>query len=93
MDDAKSGRTGTDSDEDAAFVRVLVQSGRYADEEAVWSAGLQALREREASLDRMLREELAPAWEHLTDPARAMSLDDVFADVRRRRPDGRKPGA
>jgi antitoxin ParD1/3/4 len=56
----------------ARYVDSLVASGRYASESDVISAGLLVLQEREAGLERWLREEVAPVYDAMqADPGRA----------------------
>ena len=58
-------------------------SGAYASASEVVRAGLQALQERDAAVERWLREEVAPAYDAWqADPGRAIPADQVFAEVR-----------
>ena len=44
-------------------------------------AGLRALQERDAAVDRWLREEVAPAYDATkADPARSLPATEVFAE-------------
>ncbi|MEF2074376.1 type II toxin-antitoxin system ParD family antitoxin [Consotaella aegiceratis] len=71
--------------EHASFIDKMVSSGAYSSASEVVRAGLRALQERDAAVERWLREEVAPVYDAMqTDPARAHSLDDVFADLRER---------
>lgn len=46
---------------------------------------LRALEARDAAVERWLRDDVAPVHDAVqADPARAVSLDDAFADVRPR---------
>jgi len=70
------------------FVDQLVASGAYASVSEVVRAGLRALQERDAAVERWLRDEVAPVYDAmLADPSRARSLEDVFADIRTRHAD------
>ena len=71
--------------EHAAFIDQQVASGAYASASEVVRAGLRALQERDAAVERWLREEVAPAYDALkADPDRAIPSDDVFAEIRGR---------
>ena len=76
-------RTVSLPEEHAAFIDRMVASGAYASASEVVRAALRALQERDAAVDRWLREEVAPVYDAVqADPGRARSLADVFADVR-----------
>ena len=78
-------RTISLPEEHAAFIDQLVASGTYASASEVVRAGLRALQERDAAVERWLREEVAPAYDAMqADPGRALGLGDVFADIRAR---------
>jgi len=71
--------------EQAAFIDQLVQSGTYATSSEVIRAGLRALQERDAAVERWLREEVAStydAWK--ADPAKGISPEEM-ADRSRKR--------
>ena len=71
--------------EHAAFIDRLVASGAYATVSEVVRAGLRALQERDAAVERWLREEVAPAHDAMqADPGRAVGIDAVFDDIRAR---------
>jgi antitoxin ParD1/3/4 len=62
-------RTITLPADQARYLDSLVASGRYASESDVISAGLRALQEREAGIERWLREEVAPVYDAMqADP-------------------------
>lgn len=72
-------------EEHAAFIDRMVASGAYASASEVVRAGLRALQERDAAIDRWLREEVAPVYDAVqADPGRTLTIDDVFADIRTR---------
>ena len=78
-------RTISLPEEHAAFIDQLVASGTYASASEVVRAGLRALQERDAAVERWLREEVAPAYDAMQgDPGRALGAGDVFADIRAR---------
>ena len=72
--------------EQSAFIDQLVESGTYATSSEVIRAGLRALQEREAAVERWLREEVAPAYDRMkADPGRGISVEDMGERARRRR--------
>jgi antitoxin ParD1/3/4 len=76
-------RTVSLPEEHAAFIDKLVASGAYASASEVVRAGLRALQERDVAVERWLREEVAPVYDAMqNDPARAVLLDDVVANIR-----------
>ncbi len=79
--------------EQASYIDALVTSGTYATASEVVRAGLRALQERDAAVERWLRDEVVPvAVAMQADPARAIPAGRVFADLRslhtQRRNDG-----
>jgi antitoxin ParD1/3/4 len=74
--------------EHAAFLDSKVASGAYASASEVVRAGLRALQERDAAVERWLNEEVAPAYDAMqADPERAIPADQVFARIRDRHAD------
>src|SRR5215213_5286716 len=64
----------------ARYVDELVASGGYASASEVVRAGLRALQERDAAVERWLREEVALVHDAMqADPARALGADEVAA--------------
>ena len=62
----------------ARYVEELVATGGYASATAVVRAGLRALQERDAPVERWLREEVAPVYDAMAaDPGRALSAEAV----------------
>lgn len=71
--------------EHVAFIHEQVASGSYASASEVVRAGLRALQERDAAVDRWLREQVAPVYDAMqADPERARSMQDVFGEIRAR---------
>ena len=69
--------------EQADYIDRMVASGTYATSSEVIRAGLRALQERDAAVERWLREEVVPvAVAMQTNPERAIPADTVFAKVR-----------
>ena len=72
--------------EQAAFIDQLVRSGTYATSSEVIRAGLRALQERDAAVERWLREEVAPtydAWK--AGPGKGISPEEMAERARKRR--------
>ena len=71
--------------EHSVFIDEKVASGAFASASEVIRAGLRALQERDAAVERWLKEEVAPAYDALqADPNRAMPMEDVMERVRAR---------
>ncbi len=71
--------------EQAAFIDAQVASGAFASASEVVRAGLRALQERDAAVERWLRDEVAPTYDAMkADPTRALSGDEVLQRIRRR---------
>lgn len=78
-------RTFSLPSEHAAFIDAKVASGAYASGSEVVRAGLRALQERDAAVERWLREEVAPVYDELeAHPETAIPAEDVFAEIRAR---------
>src|SRR5271156_3697268 len=74
--------------EQALYIDALVASGTYASGSEVVRAGLRALQERDAAVEKWLREEVAGVYDAMqTDPGRAIPAEQVFATVRARHAD------
>ncbi|MCG8405202.1 MAG: type II toxin-antitoxin system ParD family antitoxin [Phycisphaerales bacterium] len=70
----------------AALVEEKVNSGAYATVSEVLRDGVRALIEREAALDKWLREEVvAGHQEYLDDPSKAVSSTEILARIKQRR--------
>ena len=69
---------------EVSYIDGLVSSGVFATASDVIVAGLKALQDRDASVDKWLTEEVVPTAERMRqDPTRAVSADDVFAEIRK----------
>jgi antitoxin ParD1/3/4 len=69
--------------EQAEYIDTLVSSGAYASASEVVRAGLRALQERDAAVERWLREEVAPVYDAMqADPGRGIALQQVFDEIR-----------
>ena len=70
----------------AEIVESKVQSGAYASVSEVLRDGVRALMDRDAAVERWLREEvLVGHAEHLADPSKAVPAEDVLARIKSRR--------
>ena len=73
--------------EQARYIDALVNSGSYASASEVVRAGLRALQERDAAVERWLRDEVGPVYDAMRkDSARGIPAEDVFAEIRARLP-------
>ena len=71
--------------EQASYIDGLVSSGTYATASEVIRAGLRALQERDAAVERWLRDEVVPVAQAMkADPGRGIPAAEVFADLRGR---------
>jgi antitoxin ParD1/3/4 len=71
--------------EQAAFIDAQVKSGAYATSSEVIRAGLRALQERDAAVERWLREEVVPTYERMkADPRRGISAEEMAKRARKR---------
>jgi len=69
--------------EQADYIDSLVASGTYGTASEVIRAGLRALQERDAAVERWLREEVVPVAAAMRDdPGRAIPAAQVFEDIR-----------
>jgi antitoxin ParD1/3/4 len=67
----------------AGYIEAQVASGLYASASEVVRAGLRALQERDAVIDRWLHDQVAPVFDAmLADPSRAIPAHEVAQNVR-----------
>jgi putative addiction module CopG family antidote len=72
--------------ETAAMIDEKIRSGTHASASDVVNDSLQAFVEREAALERWLRDEvLAGHAEYIADPSTAVPIDDVMKRIREER--------
>ena len=70
----------------AAAVEEKIKSGAYASVSEVMRDGLQALFERDAAIERWLREEVvAGHQEHLADPSKGIPAEAILDRIKARR--------
>jgi antitoxin ParD1/3/4 len=75
----------------ARYIDTLVDTGTYASASEVVRAGLRALQERDAAVERWLKQEVVPVYDAmLADPGRALSARQVTAAMRAHHADRRK---
>ncbi len=66
----------------ARLIKEKVAKGTYASESEVIREGFRALQERDAAVERWLREEVLPTYDaYRTDPSRAKPLETVAASL------------
>lgn len=71
--------------EQAGYIDAQVASGTYASASEVVRAGLRALQERDAAIERWLREEVVPVHDAIqADQSLAIPSEEVFAALRAR---------
>jgi antitoxin ParD1/3/4 len=80
-----SKRTFSLPDEQAAYIDAKVDDGAYASASEVVRAGLRALQERDAAVERWLKDEVVPTYDAMkADPSQGIPAKAVFAEVRAR---------
>ncbi len=71
--------------EHTTYIDAKVSSGAYASASEVVRAGLRALQERDAAVERWLRDEVAPVYDAMkAKPERGTPAKTVFAEARAR---------
>jgi antitoxin ParD1/3/4 len=82
---ATAKRTFSLPSEQAAYIDELVRGGAYASASEVVRAGLRALKDRDAAVEKWLREDVAETYDAMRrDPARARPASQVFDELRTR---------
>jgi putative addiction module CopG family antidote len=70
----------------AEAVESKIKSGGYASVSEVVRDGVRALLERDAAVERWLRDEVAAGHaEYLADPSKAVPADEILARIKARR--------
>ncbi|MCJ2123310.1 type II toxin-antitoxin system ParD family antitoxin [Methylobacterium sp. J-077] len=71
--------------EQAAFIDSQVKAGAFASASEVVRAGLRALQERDAAVERWLRDEVGATYDEMkAHPERAVSSEDMAERMRQR---------
>lgn len=87
-------RTFSLPSEQSRYIDELVESGAYASGSEVVRAGLRALQERDATVERWLREDVGTVYDAVREGrAGTIPADKVFAAVRARHADRAKKSA
>jgi antitoxin ParD1/3/4 len=82
---ATAKRTFSLPSEQAAYIDALVREGSYASGSEVVRAGLRALKDRDAAVEKWLRTEVAQTFDEMRrDPARAVPAGQVFDELKTR---------
>lgn len=80
-----SKRTFSLPTEQAAYIDSKVESGAYASSSEVIRAGLRALQERDAAVERWLRDEVAPVHDAMNAASeRKISARPILSEARTR---------
>lgn len=81
-------RTFSLPSEQAGYIDALVASGAYSSGSEVVRAGLRALQERDAAVEKWLRDEVVGVCDAMQgDPGRAIPAAQVFEAIRARHAD------
>ena len=79
--------------EQSRYIDQMVASGSYASASEVVRAGVRALQERDAAVERWLREDVAPVYDAMqADPDRGIAAKAVFDALRAHHADRLKQG-
>lgn len=78
-------RTFSLTEEQSAFIDRKVASGSYASSSEVIREGLRSMQERDAAIERWLREEVVPVYEAVKEGReKVYSADEVREHLRKR---------
>ena len=70
----------------ARIIEQKIQSGAYATVSEVMRDGVRALLDRDAAVERWLRDEVVAGHaEYMTDPSKGVPADEVLARLKTRR--------
>lgn len=76
-------RTFSLPEEKASYIDSLVAAGTYESGSDVVSAGIEALQDRDATIEQWLREEVLPVAEAMeANPGRGVPLDQAMERLR-----------
>lgn len=82
---ATAKRTFSLPSEQAAYIDALIDQGAYASASEVVRAGLRALKDRDAAIEKWLHMAVAETFDRMRDdPDRAIPARQVFGDLRAR---------
>ena len=77
--------------EQGSYIDSKVESGSYGSASEVVRAGLRALMERDAAVEKWLRDEVVPTYdEYIANPTDTFSGDEVKASLRELAADSKK---
>ncbi len=75
----------------SSYIDTLVTTGTYASSSEVVRAGLRALQERDAAVEKWLCEEVVEVCDAMrSDAGRAIPAEQIFATIRARHTDNLK---
>ncbi len=78
--------------ENMAFIDAQIKSGGYASISEVVRAGLRALQERDAAVERWLNDEVAATYDAVQEgKQKTRPVGDAFDEIRARHSAGRGP--
>lgn len=78
----------------AHYIDSLVETGAYGSASEVVRAGLRALQERDAAVERWLKDDVIPVYDAMqADPGRGLSGEQVKAAMRAHHADYTKKAA